>query len=70
MDLPQPCAAVRCHRPRATALAQGAQSGLGDRGALFPLAAHAIPNGTDALWVWERPLAAVEAMLKAQKGTP
>jgi hypothetical protein len=25
---------LRCHRPRATALAQGAQSGLGDRGAL------------------------------------
>ncbi len=31
------------------------------------LAAHAVTNGTDALWVWERPLAAIEAVLKAQK---
>ena len=31
------------------------------------LAAHTVPNGTDALWMWERPLAAIEAMLKAQK---
>ncbi len=31
------------------------------------LDAHATPNGLDALWLWERPLAEVEAMLKAQK---
>ena len=31
------------------------------------LAAHEIKDGLDTLWNWERPLQAVEAMLKAQK---
>ena len=31
------------------------------------LAAHAVKDGIDTLWNWERPLQAVEAMLKAQK---
>ncbi|MBL9015421.1 MAG: ATP-dependent Clp protease ATP-binding subunit [Myxococcales bacterium] len=31
------------------------------------LAAHAIKDGLDTLWSWERPLQAVETMLKAQK---
>ena len=32
------------------------------------LGAFAKENGTDALWVWERPLQAIEKMLAAQKG--
>ena len=31
------------------------------------LEAHAKKDGIDALWLWERPLQAIEAMLKAQK---